>query len=169
MKKTIFAVCMYFAQLLPYQPYFSAESVGVIEGKVTDIQTAAPLIGANIRLGSTTRGAVTNAEGRFLITGVPVGTHTINVSLIGYQSVVKTDLVVRPQRNTQATVELQELALKGEEVLVTAGYFNERGDQPISSINFSSEEVRRAPGSGGDISLIIHGLPSLAKVKSHCI
>jgi hypothetical protein len=144
---------------------FAGELTGSINGTVTDRETAAPLPGANIRLAGVPRGTVTDAEGRFVLTGVPVGTHSITISLLGYAAVVKTDIVVKPQRHTQATFTLVESAITGEEVVVTAGFFNDRADQPVSSISFASEEIRRAPGSGGDISRIILGLPSLAKVN----
>lgn len=165
MNNTIIFLGIFLALFFNPQPCVPDEHRGVLEGNITDLQTAAPLPGANIRLGTTARGTVSDAEGHFRFADVPVGTHTLSISLIGYQSAVKTDLVVRPQRTTQTTVELQESALEGDEVVVTAGFFNERAERPVSSISFSSEEVRRAPGSGGDISRIILGLPSLAKVN----
>ena len=48
--------------------------------------------------------------------------------------------------------------------MVTGGYFNTQDENLTSAINFSAEEIRRAPGSAGDVSRIIYGLPSVAKV-----
>ena len=50
-------------------------------------------------------------------------------------------------------------------MVVTAGYFHTKAVQPVSITSLSAEEIRRAPGSGGDISRVIMGLPSLAKVN----
>jgi hypothetical protein len=165
MKKNIISFGIFLTLFLHAHVMLPAELSGSIEGKVTDLHTLSPLPGANIRLGTTARGTVSDSAGRFILANVPLGTHNLHISFLGYQSVVKTDIVVRPQRTTQVIVELQESALQGEEVLVSAGYFNDRADQPVSSISFASEEIRRAPGSGGDISRILLGLPSLAKVN----
>ena len=56
-------------------------------------------------------------------------------------------------------------AVETEAVSVTAGYFTASEEQPVSAIQFSSEEIRRAPGSGGDVSRILLSLPSVAKVN----
>ena len=48
---------------------------------------------------------------------------------------------------------------------VTPSYFAHDKTQPNSQITYSSEEIRRAPGSGGDVSRILYGLPSVAKVN----
>ncbi len=53
------------------------------------------------------------------------------------------------------------------QIVVSSGYFSKVEDQPISLINFSYEEIRRAPGSGGDVSRILMSLPSIAKVNNH--
>ncbi|MDX1700912.1 MAG: TonB-dependent receptor, partial [Melioribacteraceae bacterium] len=44
-------------------------------------------------------------------------------------------------------------------------YYHQLENKPLGTVNFSSEEIRRAPGSAGDVSRIIYGLPSLAKVN----
>ncbi|HLP18189.1 MAG TPA: TonB-dependent receptor, partial [Bacteroidota bacterium] len=96
---------------------------------------------------------------------VPVGSYVLHISILGYKPATKTDIIVGAERSVHVNVELQESAIQADEVVVTAGYFNDRPEQPVSSISFAAEEVRRAPGSGGDVSRIILGLPSLAKVN----
>ncbi|MFO7446567.1 MAG: TonB-dependent receptor [Ignavibacteriaceae bacterium] len=86
-------------------------------------------------------------------------------SYIGYEKVIKTDVVVRPGRITFVDVELTPSMLNMDEVVVKSGYFSETESQPVSANGFSAEEIRRAPGSAGDVSRIVMGLPSLAKVN----
>ena len=50
-------------------------------------------------------------------------------------------------------------------VTVTGGYFTEIEEKPVSTINFSSEEIRRSPGTASDVSRIMFSLPSVAKVN----
>jgi outer membrane receptor for ferrienterochelin and colicin len=61
--------------------------------------------------------------------------------------------------------ELSVSLLEMDAITVTGGYFSDVEDQPTSAVSFSFEEIRRAPGSAGDVSRIISGLPSLAKVN----
>jgi hypothetical protein len=139
-------------------------STGRIEGKILDSETKLPLIGANVLIMNTVLGAASNIKGEFLIDEVPVGNYSVEFRYIGYETVIRTDMIVRPDRTSYMQVELNSAALSSEEVVVTAGYFTEKIDQPLSLASFSREEIRRAPGSAGDVSRIIQGLPSLAKV-----
>jgi hypothetical protein len=138
---------------------------GIIQGRVFDRENRAPLPGANLILLNSTLGAVTTAEGEFAITRVPVGAYTLECRFIGYEKQILTDIIVRPQRITQLEVMLKAGTVAGGAVTVKAGYFPEQDDHPLSLTSFSFEEIRRAPGAAGDISRIIQGLPSLAKVN----
>jgi outer membrane receptor for ferrienterochelin and colicin len=55
--------------------------------------------------------------------------------------------------------------METEAITVNAGYFTQIEEQPTSITSFTAEEIRRAPGSAGDVSRIIYGLPSVAKVN----
>lgn len=136
-----------------------------ITGKVADNDTKQSLIGVNIYVQNKNIGTTTNDKGEFIIQNVPDGNHTIIFSYIGYKKVIKTDVVVRPGRNTYLEINMHPESVEMENVVVTGGYFNELDEKPLSAINYSSEEVRRAPGAGGDIGRIISSLPSVAKTN----
>ncbi|HKJ66561.1 MAG TPA: TonB-dependent receptor, partial [bacterium] len=138
---------------------------GAIRGEVTDADTGTPLIGTNVIILDTEMGSATDESGRYLITNVPVGSYSLAFRYIGYEPLVKTDAIVKPVRNTVVDAELQPSSLSSESVTVTAGYFSRAEEEPTSTISFSNEEVRRAPGSGGDVSRILMSLPSVAKVN----
>jgi len=137
---------------------------GSIRGQVIDADTQAPLAGTNVVVVGTKRGAATDLEGHFDIPNIAVGYYTLQFDYIGYAQLRKTDVIVRSERITFVRAELKLFPLEMEAITVTGGYFTEVEDQPTSAINFSFEEIRRAPGSAGDVSRIISGLPSLAKV-----
>ena len=143
----------------------SQSLTGTVQGRVVDADTKSPLIGASAILVGTKLGSTTDSEGRFTIGNVPVGSFSLRANYMGYNPVVKTDVNVGSQHTTFVEVELHESSIQSQEVVVTPGYFDEHPDQPTSMTAFSYEEIRRAPGSGGDISRIILGLPSLAKVN----
>ena len=151
--------------LIGVQLFAADERVGSIIGEVRSAETKTPLVGTNVMLAGTNLGAATDEQGRFLITGVPVGSYTIVAQYIGYQTVRITDVIVKSNRRTQVNIEMQVSPVSSEEVTVTAGYFSKELSEPASVTGFSSEEIRRAPGSGGDVSRILMSLPSVAKVN----
>ncbi len=60
------------------------QATGTIAGTVTNAETLQPISGAQISVPGTGRGALTNAQGRFIVLNVPVGEHTVRVEMIGY-------------------------------------------------------------------------------------
>jgi outer membrane receptor for ferrienterochelin and colicin len=158
--KSFFALILFSFFLFPQQPL-----TGTIEGIALDQATQTPLIGANIIVINTSFGAVTNLEGKFIIKNIPVGNYSVQFRMVGYSTVTKTDIIVRSLRITNVSGNLSEQTLETEQVVVTAGYFQQNDTQPLSITSLSAEEIRRAPGSGGDVSRVIMSLPSLAKVN----
>ncbi|MDQ7053761.1 MAG: carboxypeptidase-like regulatory domain-containing protein [candidate division KSB1 bacterium] len=120
---------------------------GTIKGRVVDANTKASLIGVNIIVVGTHMGAATGPDGTFLIPKIPVGSYVLRFSYIGYQQFSKTDVIVRPERITYVNVELKMSPIEMDEISVTAGYFPESDEEPTSVVNYSYEEIRRAPGS----------------------
>jgi hypothetical protein len=57
-----------------------------LTGQVTDAETGEPLVGANVFLDGTMRGAATDADGQFRIEGVPPGSYRLIASMVGYQA-----------------------------------------------------------------------------------
>jgi hypothetical protein len=148
--------------------FLMAESnpyTGQIEGRVVDAETQSPLIGANVSLENTVHGAATDMDGRFVIQRVPVGSYNVRIGYIGYQPVVRADVIVKSHRTTVVNARLAPQAVETEAVTVTAGFFQSPEERPVSAIQFSNEEIRRAPGSAGDVSRILMSLPSVAKVN----
>ncbi len=58
---------------------------GQLEGEVIEAGSNKTLPGINIGIKGTTLGSATNAEGHFNIERIPAGSHTIEISAIGYQ------------------------------------------------------------------------------------
>lgn len=110
-------------------------------------------------------GAATGTSGEFVINNVPVGSYSLLFSYIGYEPVAKADVIVKSQRITFVDAELKLSSVEMKGVVVRPGYFAEAEDQSTSVIGFSREEIRRAPGSAGDVSRIVFGLPAVAKVS----
>jgi len=78
---------------------------GTVVGEVTDSTAQMPLVGAEVFVvptagGTVQRGTRTTANGRFSLTGVPAGTVTIRVRLVGYNPKDRTVTVTDGQTST---------------------------------------------------------------------
>lgn len=162
-KKIEYVVNIFLAMVVLGGSSLFAQSNGKISGIVIDKVTKQPLIGTNVLISDTYLGSSTDNEGNFTISEIPTGDYQIEFRYIGYQALIKTDIIVRPGRITRINAELTETVMEGETVIVQAAYFQKEEDAPVSSINFSNEEIRRAPGSAGDISRVLNAVPGVAQ------
>lgn len=75
-------------------PDLAAQTPGTLSGNVIDTKNF-PLPGSNIYIEALSKGAVTNEEGRYRISGIPVGTYGVTVSFIGFDT-QKTKIEIEP-------------------------------------------------------------------------
>mgnify|MGYP006278128859 CR=1 FL=1 len=138
---------------------------GTLRGRVVDTETQSLLTGANVVVMHSSYGGATDSLGRFVIRDLPVGSYTLRVTYIGYKPVIKTDVIIKSDRSTNLELKLQPTPLESEALRVSAGYFSALKNEPVGVARFSGEEIRRAPGSGGDVSRILMSLPSVAVIN----
>jgi outer membrane receptor protein involved in Fe transport len=99
---------------------------GTIRGRVTDKKTGHALPFATITVVGAQRGALTDAEGAYVVSGVPVGAWEVRVQFLGYgpssQPAVKvaagTPAVVNFQLNEVVVQEVKAIEVSGERRLV---------------------------------------------------
>lgn len=139
--------------------------VGAVRVSVSDAVTNAPLIGASVMIPNTKIGASTDALGRASINNVSVGGYSLIIHLIGYRPLALTDVMIRPERTTFVDALLTPSAIEAAAVVVSGGYFGSQSSQPTSSIGYNAEEIRRSPGTAGDVSRILNILPGVSKVN----
>lgn len=94
-------------------------STAVLSGRVVDAANEAPLPAANVFLANTLLGGQTDAGGAFEIRNVPLGTHELIVSLLGYEVQQRT-LRVATERVSGLNFKLIGRPLQGPEVEVVA-------------------------------------------------
>jgi len=93
---------------------------GVVNGRVTDATTGLPLGYANVTLLGTPYGAMSNTDGIYVISGVPRGTHSIQVSFMGYETETRRRVRVNPGAVNREDFALRESMVSAEEVVVAA-------------------------------------------------
>ena len=136
---------------------------GLLTGKIIDANTKEPLIGANILVTELNNfGAAADTEGIFEL-DIPVGSYSVKISLIGYTTVIRTDIVIKTNSNLFIDVQLSPTTLKMEEVTVRADYFDKAViENNLSTIVLGVEEVRRSPGAMGDFQRILQGMAGVS-------
>jgi hypothetical protein len=139
-----------------------AQKQGVISGTVIDHDSQKPVGDAEVTIIALDSSVTSGNDGSFEFTNVPLGTYQLKVSKMGYETVVKTDIVVLSARPTGVKVELVPKGYITDTIDVEARYFQRSSDQNISSYNLDFEEVRRAPGSVEDISRMVQNLPGVS-------
>ena len=159
---TILLLNLWIMQTLLTSSYAQSQS-GSIEGTVVERVTQRPLPGVNIVILKTTLGASTNLSGEFIIDNIPIGIYQVEASIIGYQSEIKTEIVVSTNRVIMVNFELNESALElDEEIVVTARYFVKDSDKPVSTKRLTPQEIRSSAGSAEDIFRIIQSMPGVS-------
>ena len=132
-------VCL-VATLLPV-PSLYAQETGRIAGTVV-AETGQPLAGVNVVVVGTNIGTLSSEDGRYVIPGVPVGTHQVQASLIGYASQTVT-VRVEAGQTAAADFRLSQQAIALDEI-VAVGYGTQRRRDVTGAVaSVRSEEIRQ--------------------------
>jgi TonB-dependent starch-binding outer membrane protein SusC len=96
-----------------------AQSTGTVSGRVTDADNGQSIVAAQLSIDGTTLGRATGEDGRYVIAGVPVGTHTLVVRRIGYVRQTRS-IVVSNGGTVTADFALLKSSVSLAGVVVTA-------------------------------------------------
>ncbi len=143
-----------------------AQPKGTIKGTVIDNVTLEPLPGVNIILSGTNIGAASGINGEFEISNIDVGNYRLKASAIGYQSAVKTDVIVSSAKPAYVEFKLAEQIIELGDVTVTSDFFESTPTEINSVKSFSYEEIRRAPGGFEDVVRALSVLPGVAQAEA---
>jgi len=137
---------------------------GSIKGRILDYETKKPLANASVAIVGANWQTHSEANGQFVLPGIPVGSYTLECSLDGYYADTRTDVIVRPGRTTFLNVQLFKARMIKEEVSITADYFPDLPYATGSNMEFNAEELRRdAGGVGVDINRSLYNVPGVIK------
>jgi len=142
----------------------NAEPTGFVKGKIIDINSQLPLVGANIVIKSTSLGTISDEDGYFSIEDIPNGNYSISASYIGYKTVYLSDIWVRPNAYDFLNVKLEQSVIQIDDITVEENFFKKSLVNEFQSVSFNRDDMRRSPGSGQEITRIINTLPSVASV-----
>ncbi len=143
----------------------AAQKTGAIQGRVQDLRTGKALAGTNVVVLEGVAGTATDADGNFVLSGLRPGTYRLKFTYIGYEPVIKTDVVVATAQQAVLNVSLRQSYIVTDSVFVTPGYFDDAVESSVSSTTLSREEIRRFPGGFEDVVRTVATLPGVAAVN----
>jgi outer membrane receptor protein involved in Fe transport len=91
---------------------------GTISGKVTDEATGEALIGVQVILEGSSRGAITDGDGVYILINIPPGSYDLRFEMIGYGKHIVTGVPVLIDLHTEINAVLSAATLEGETVVV---------------------------------------------------
>lgn len=140
MRRTLFASAVLLALTASG---LNAQATGTVTGLVTGTELQ-PLVGVTVGIDGTNLGSVTNAQGRYTITGVPTGDVIVRASALGYdpgQQVVS----VQAGQSAVLNFTLSTAAIVLDE-LVAVGYGTQRRETLTGSIaTVAGEQIAISP------------------------
>lgn len=139
-----------------------SQGKGILNGNVKDKETQSPVNDAIVEIIELQQKTASDINGNFEFKSIPFGTYQVKISCIGYETIVKTDIVVLSSRPANVTAELMLSNITTEQIDVEGKYFQKSTDESTSNYNLDFEEVRRAPGAVEDISRMVQILPGVS-------
>ncbi len=141
-----------------------------IRGKIADTDSESPLFGVTIFIPGTDPiiGAVTDINGTFRLTNVPVGRVSLQVNYLGYESQTLPNISVTSGKEVILDIRLKESMIKLDEVVVTA---NDSKGEPLNEMallsarSISSEETSRYAGGFNDPSRIMSNFAGVTSTQ----
>ncbi|GAA4457053.1 TonB-dependent receptor [Nibrella saemangeumensis] len=136
---------------------------GVVTGTVRDKNTQEVLVGVTVQVENTTLGTITDTDGRYTLS-LPVGSVNLKASYVGYQPLIKFNVIVTAGNANEINFELQEENQRLSEVVVKANRAVAAVttiDTPNSIQRLSSDEIKTNPGGNFDVSRVIQTLPGV--------
>ncbi|MBF88285.1 MAG: hypothetical protein CMG75_01250 [Candidatus Marinimicrobia bacterium] len=133
------------AFLLLIAPLTLSAQVGKVSGRVTDASTGEAIPGANVIIDGTSMGGAADGEGDYFIIRVSPGRYNVTASVIGYQDLTITNILVSSDLTSTVNFEMSSEAVEGEAVTVTAERAVIQMDQSASAITVEASAIVDVP------------------------
>ena len=128
---------------------FAQVTTSSLGGKITD-EKGETVIGAAVIAthtpSGTTYGAVTNVDGRYYITGMRAGgPYTIEISNLGYQTVIFNDVTMQLGEQTTLDAWMAEASEQLSEAVVVADESRFRRERNGAATSITSRQIQSIP------------------------
>ena len=143
MKRYVFAFI--FVVLFLLVGVLNAGTTGKLAGRVTDVDSGEPVIGANVIIIEKQIGASTDDKGRFMILNIPPGTYEIKAFRMGYQAVTITNVKINLDLTTTLNFELKSTDTHIDGITVRAQQKLVEKDITGSEKIITAEDIKQMP------------------------
>jgi hypothetical protein len=155
MKKVIFLLCFACISLVSIAQTLTQ----IVKGTITDKISEKPLAGVTIKVEGTALSVISDTDGKFAITDVPVGRIRLNITTIGYQPASIPEVLVTTGKEVVLEIGLEQQIASLDEVIVR-GTKTKKGAASnefagSSARSFSIDEVTRYAGGRNDPSKLV--------------
>ncbi|WP_258099169.1 TonB-dependent receptor [Marinoscillum pacificum] len=124
---------------------FRSYSQSAVSGSVMDIESGDPLIGATAMLSGTSKGATTDASGKFTIQGVEDGSYTLTITYVGYAEFSKK-ITVSGADLSLGNLSLEEAIFAFDQVVVSGTRQAEKVTETPATIEIiSAKDLEELP------------------------
>jgi hypothetical protein len=149
--KYLISTLIFLMSFFAHQLVFSQDQIPsqTVKGKIISHNSQQPLAAVSVSMPGLKKGTITDNSGNFKLKNVPVGRHSLKVTMIGYEP-KNYQIVVTSGKEVVQDVEMEESYVLSKEVVVKAQ--RESGTAIneaalISSQEFSVDDVNRFAGS----------------------
>lgn len=135
-----------------------------VRGTVTDNLLQRPVAGATVTLQGSGRSVITDAEGGFKFSGVPVTSQQLRISHTGYQEAFLENIVVNAGKETVLNISLEANVKMEEEVIVKSNLKKNRPLNDMSAVSaraFTVEETQKYAAAVNDPLRMATGFPGV--------
>lgn len=165
MKKIFWSILLLFI-LIGSNIASANTGTGGLIGRINSKATQKPLQSVTIRILDTKFGAISKSDGTYKIDNIPPGVYSVQYSIIGYETFVRSNVSIVVGKSTTLDADLTEkiILLPGAEV--RSSYFDKKIETVTSTQTLSSEDIRRAPGVQEDVLRATALLPGVAVTQA---
>lgn len=126
---------------------------GTVRGNIYEKETGNPIIYGTVHLQGTKHATVTDLDGFYTLTNVPVGEYKLIASYVGFDSVT-VDVQIKKGGVTYQALYLSESSVSLDEVSVSAERQQARTTVSISQIAVSQKQIKALPSVGGEADIV---------------
>ena len=138
------------------------QNEGSISGKVIDAKTRNTLPFVNVLVYGTPIGVASMEDGTFKIDNIPLGYNKLQVSFIGFETIVTEEYLVTKDNTPFVVIELKENSTQLKEVEVKSSLFKKSIESPLSLQSLGIAEIEKNPGGNRDVLKVIQSFPGVA-------
>lgn len=134
-----------------------AHAQATIHGTIREADTNESLVGANVIITGTTKGASADVNGRYAIKDVKPGTYTLKATMVGYQPVTREVEVGSEDVEVNFTLKMTNASLEALKVFASRAVERET---PVAFTDVEQKQIQQQLGSR-DIPLVLNTTPSV--------